>query len=205
MTHLTEQIAGLSLLAQETDDPGRSYWFVALMIIFAIQHLAERFKKKREAQDEEEFQRRAQEIDEEVFEEEPDGYHDPAPSGETLADFFRSLTQPQPVDEVPSPPVTLPPPRTAHATATKTASEARQARPTLTPEEQRALDKLKGNGPPDKLAHGRTRRQRMHSSSSHTALSQMLKNPESLRNAFILKEILEPPVASREESEPYGC
>ena len=203
MTQLTEQMVDISILAQQGEDPGRSYWFIALLIIFAIQHLAEKFKKKREAQDEAEFQRRSQEFDQDVFEEEPDGYHDPAPSNETLADFFRSLTQPQPVDEPPQAPVALPPRRQERASAAKPTPASREPARSLTPEEQRALDKLKGGGSPDKLVRGRTRRQRMHASSSHTALGQMLKNPESLRNAFILKEILEPPVASREDSEPY--
>ncbi len=173
------------------------------MIIFAIQHLAEKFKQKREAQDEVELQRRRQEIDDELIDDETGGYQDPNPSGETLADFFRGLTQP--AQQAPPPPVPpqIPPPR-PRASAAPPKPAARKPSPTLSAEEQRALAALKKGGLHDNLIHGRTRRQRMHSSTSHTALGAMLRSPESLRNAFILKEILDPPVASKEDSEPHS-
>ena len=200
---MIDQLPQLTFLAQGEEGPGRSYWFIALLIIFAIQHLAEKFKQKREAQDEVELQRRREEIDEELIDEEIGGYEDPNPSGETLADFFRGLTQP--AQQAPPPPVPaqIPPPR-QRASAAPPKPAARKPSPTLSAEEQRALAALKKRGSHDNLIHGRTRRQRMHSSSSHTALGSMLGSPENLRNAFILKEILDPPVASREDSEPHS-
>jgi hypothetical protein len=200
-----DQLFQLPFLAQGEEGPGRSYWFIALLIIFAIQHLAEKLKAKREAN--EELSRRARGSDsddeEEWEDDEPGGYQAPVPTGETLAEFFRTLTQQQE-----QPPVTLPPPRTPPVAPVVESPPARVARkkplpPSLSAAEQRALEVLKKSGKQSNLIHGRTRRQRMHSSSSHSALGRMLSTPSDLRNAFILKEVLDPPIASREDTDPH--
>lgn len=203
MSATIDPLHALTILAQGDEGPGRSYWFVALLIIFAIQHLAEKLKQRREAREELQRRRRASDADDTDWsEEEPDGYHDPAPTGETLAEFFRTLTQPQE-----QPPVVIPPPRQPKAVPVEPprppAPRKQRVTPTLTPAELRALEALKKGGKQSNLTHGRTRRQRMHSSTSHSALGRMLRNPAELRNAFILKEVLEPPIASREEGDPH--
>ena len=186
MLATTDQFWEMALLAAPDDDGGgNGYFFIIVFIFLAIQHIAEKLKAKREA----EFAEQIETSDSEGWEEEEkEGYHDPVPTSETLLDFFRSVQQPTPEPAVTPPapaPAPPPPPPVADPAPNVTV-----AAPTTAIRH-------------DNITHGRTHRQRMHSSAEHNALGKMLRHPASLRNAFILKEILDPPIAARENSSPH--
>jgi hypothetical protein len=175
MLAATDQIWEIAILAAPDDDGGgKGYFFIIVFIVLAIQHIAEKLKAKRAA----EVAQKLETSDSEGWEEE--GYQDPAPTSETLLDFFRSVHQPKPEPVVAPPP---PPPA-------KPAPRATIVAPTVSP-------------PQDNLTHGRTHRQRLQSSTEHSTLGRMLRHPASLRNAFILKEVLDPPIAARENQSPH--
>ena len=195
------------LAQQEGDSSPRAFWFLAIVLILAIQHFVEKAREKREAQELE--RRRAQgEDDEEEFDfdfeledgdEADPGYLDPEPPRGKLAEFFRQVAEEQarrmapavpvpPVQEKPAPP--KPQARPPVAEATKSQEQV------LSKAEAEALERLKKGG-------GSQSKPRHRSSATPTALGQMLRDPASLRNAFILKEILEPPLATREEVLPH--
>ena len=186
-------LTDLAFLAQDVEGNGRALWFIAIVIILAIQHIAEKLKEKR-ANEINEQRGQFEEGQEEEFdwEEEVEGYHEPKPANETLMEFFRSINQPQSDPVPPPPPPVASPPPAARKTVAKPAGSG------LSHEEQRALEALKERG-----SLTQTHRQRMHASAEHTALGKMLRSPDSLRNAFILKEILEPPLAAREDPNPH--
>ena len=183
----------LAILAQDPEGPtGRSYWFLALLLILAIQHIAERIKQKREAQ---EMLKRGEDPDEvdfdwEEVEAEPGHAEQQSPAGETLLDFFRRVNQPQvevepePVVPVPPPPVEEPP---------------KPTRAQLSRAEQEALEALKRR----EDGFQRKSRSQRPTNAAHPAIVEMLRDPANLRNAFVLKEILEPPLAARDRQEPH--
>ena len=186
-------------VAADVGDFSQLFWLLALMIIGAINYVANRLQEKRAAEEEEKISREVERHNAEVERQQvqgpppapqsqPASQPPPPPSrthsaGDELRNFFQSLVAP--VVETPPPP---PPPRQSPPPAKeKPASSLSRA-------EQKALEAIKERGqglPP-------TRRERRQAGEAHSGLNKMLRDPASLRNAFVLKELLDPPIALRE-------
>jgi hypothetical protein len=194
----------LVLLAQDGEGFSRFYFFIAVVVIMAIKHVVEKIKAAGEERHSQTGQSRTfdeHEEEEVYFEEEPQGYNDPNPRNDTLLEFFREASQGLIPGQVPTPPTpaAVPPPSPRKVERPKTPPKTSAV--VLTSAERLALEKLKKST--SNLHTGRSHRQRLHASAEHSELGRMLRDPASLRNAFILKEVLEPPLAAREEQAPY--
>ena len=175
------------------------YFFLVILALIAVQHIAERIKAKRDAEMQEEDPPDDAHVWEEWLEEEEAAQSAPTSPREALVDFFRSVTAPPPPPEIVVPPPPPPP---------SVDPEPAIARVPDPPRQVRATSDIASSGTDIEPISSQTdrplgQRQRKHSSAEHTALGKMLRDPASLRNAFILKEILEPPLAAREEDFPH--
>jgi hypothetical protein len=190
----------LTFLAAGEGEGGNGYFLLAILIISAIHWVSQRLKEKREA---DRLARSAPDVDDSDWESEDDwepvSTAPPRPANEELRRFFETLAgKPEPVIpppvprrvQAPAPPPVKPPPIPAGPPPSL-----------LTREEQLALESIKARK--SNLTQGRSHRQRVHASTEHTALAKMLRDPVGMRNAFILKEILEPPVAARDDQNPH--
>lgn len=176
------------------------YFWIAVLVIMGLQQLFEKLKELRANKES------GGRLDRDEWDEDDaEVYQQPKPAAETLADFFRTLTQAP--DEVVTPPPPPPKPKVEVALAPQPPAPQTTAKTTtsppvkLTKAEQLALAAIKRGE--SNLNKGRTHKQRMHASVEHSALGRMLRDPASLRNAYILKEVLEPPIACRENEAPH--
>lgn len=186
------QLWDAAILAAGEDGGPNLYFLLVIAVLAALNHIVEKIKQKRAEESE---PGRGGGDDEEAEAE-------AEPKSSPLLEFFRSLNDPRPEEPVfvppPPPPPPVAPPR---PTAVPRPPAASTTTSRLTRGENLALAKIKAGK--SNLSQGRTRKQRLHSSAEHSALGKMLRNPVSLRNAFILKEILDPPVSAREDPAPH--
>ena len=203
MLTLADSIDWIPILAQDGEFSPRAFWFLAIVLILAIQHFVEKAKERRA---EEEIQRRVDDDDDyndyELDDEEV-GYSEPESPKGRLAAFLKQVAEEQtrrmaPV-VLPTPPQPDPEPQQRRLAP----APVKPPEPILSLAEQEALEKIK-KSKSNHLSHGRSKSQRFHSSADHNALGKMLRDPMSLRNAFILKEVLEPPLAARDEPFPHN-
>lgn len=112
----------------------------------------------------------------------------PETASADLRKFLESLAG------IPEEPATPPPPPQERPKPPPVPVDRKVEKPKLTRDEQIALNRLK-----ERQAKQKAREERKKRESHPTALRSMLRNPDSLRTAFVLKEILDKPKALRDD------